>query len=65
MSSEAEDGTQTHDSASDTIELRLMIQKPEMDSHGNEFSARSVILRSYSDRLTNESNNELNPFSDK
>ena len=50
MSRETETGTQTLDSSSDTIELRLR-QEPETDTQGTEASADELTLRSGDERM--------------
>ena len=45
-----EASTQTHDSSSDTIELKLN-QEAEMDSQQNEFSVSEITLRSVDERI--------------
>ena len=50
MTGETQAGTQTHDSSSDTTELKLR-QEPEMDSQENEFSASQITLRSVDERI--------------
>ena len=50
MSEEIEIGSQTLDSSSETIELRLR-QEPEMDTPANETSADELTFRSYDERV--------------
>ena len=50
MSEEAEIGTQTLDSSSETIELRFR-QETEMDTPVNETSAGELTLRSVDERI--------------
>ena len=50
MSNEAEAGTQTLDSSSDTIDSRLR-QEPEMNSQKNESSTSELTLTSVDERI--------------
>ena len=50
MSNKTEAGNQTLDSASDTIELRL-IQEREMDTQGTETYVDEITLRSDDERI--------------
>ena len=50
MSSETEAGTQTLDSSSDTIELRLS-QEPEMDTQEMETASVELTLKSVYERI--------------